>query len=73
MNAGAWSRYSRAIGDALAFVGVPCVEVHLSDVKAREEWRRVSVLEDVCIATIIGKGVDGYREWRHASQAPHPG
>ncbi len=62
MNAGAWSHYSRAIGDALAFAGVPCVEVHLSDVLAREEWRRVSVLEDGSIATIMGKGVDGYRE-----------
>jgi 3-dehydroquinate dehydratase-2 len=62
MNAGAWSHYSRAIGDALAFAGVPCVEVHLSDVMAREEWRRVSVLEDGCIATISGKGVDGYRD-----------
>ena len=69
MNAGAWSHYSRAIGDALAFVGVPCVEVHLSDVKAREEWRRVSVLEDVCIATISGKGVDGYREALQALKA----
>jgi 3-dehydroquinate dehydratase-2 len=62
MNAGAWSHYSRAIGDALAFAGIPCVEVHLSDVKAREPWRHVSVLEDGCIATISGKGVDGYRE-----------
>ena len=62
MNAGAWSHYSRAIGDALAFAGVPCVEVHLSDVMAREPWRRVSVLEDGCIATIAGKGVDGYRD-----------
>ena len=62
LNAGAWSHYSRAIGDALAFAGIPCVEVHLSDVKAREPWRRVSVLEDGCIATVMGKGVDGYRE-----------
>ena len=44
VNAGAWSHYSRAIGDALAFAGVPAVEVHLSDVMAREEWRHVSVL-----------------------------
>ena len=69
MNAGAWSHYSRAIGDALAFVGVPCVEVHLSDVMAREEWRHVSVLEDGCIATISGKGVDGYREALQALKA----
>ena len=62
INAGAWSHYSRAIGDALQFAGVPAVEVHLSDVMAREEWRRVSVLSDACVATIAGKGVEGYRE-----------
>ena len=62
VNAGAWSHYSRAIGDALLFAGVPCVEVHLSNVMAREQWRRVSVLEDGCIATIMGKGVVGYRD-----------
>jgi len=62
VNAGAWSHYSRAIGEALAFVGVPVVEVHLSDVNAREEWRRVSVLGEHCIATVAGQGVDGYRE-----------
>ncbi|HWC25755.1 MAG TPA: type II 3-dehydroquinate dehydratase [Solirubrobacteraceae bacterium] len=62
VNAGAWSHYSRAIGDALQFAGVPAVEVHLSDVMAREPWRRVSVLTDSCIATVVGKGVEGYRE-----------
>ena len=62
LNAGAWSHYSRAIGEALAFAGLPAVEVHLSDVMAREEWRHVSVLSEHCIATISGKGVDGYRE-----------
>ena len=41
---------------------MPAVEVHLSDVMAREDWRRVSVLGDACVATIAGKGVDGYRE-----------
>ena len=62
INAGAWSHYSRAIGDALECAGVPAVEVHLSDVMAREQWRHVSVLSDSCVATIAGKGVDGYRE-----------
>jgi 3-dehydroquinate dehydratase-2 len=62
VNAGAWSHYSRAIGDALQFAGVPAVEVHLSDVMAREPWRRVSVLGDACVATVAGKGVDGYRD-----------
>jgi 3-dehydroquinate dehydratase-2 len=62
VNAGAWSHYSRAIGDALQFAGVPAVEVHLSDVMAREPWRRVSVLSEACVATFAGKGVDGYRD-----------
>ena len=62
VNAGAWSHYSRAIGDALQFADVPAVEVHLSDVMAREQWRRVSVLADNCIATVMGKGVEGYRD-----------
>ena len=62
VNAGAWSHYSRAIGDALQFAGVPVVEVHLSDVMAREHWRQISVLSDGCVATIAGQGVDGYRE-----------
>ena len=62
VNAGAWSHYSRAIGDALQFAAVPAVEVHLSDVMAREPWRHVSVLSESCIATISGKGVEGYRE-----------
>ncbi|HEX8157596.1 MAG TPA: type II 3-dehydroquinate dehydratase [Solirubrobacteraceae bacterium] len=62
VNAGAWSHYSHAIGDALAFAGVPAVEVHLSDVMARERWRHESVLAEHCITTIAGKGVDGYRD-----------
>ncbi|MEA2191967.1 MAG: 3-dehydroquinate dehydratase, partial [Solirubrobacteraceae bacterium] len=62
INAGAWSHYSRAIGDALELAAVPAVEVHLSDVMAREQWRHVSVLADTCIATVMGKGVEGYRE-----------
>ena len=62
LNAGAWSHYSRAIEDALAFCGVPAVEVHLSNIMAREEWRRVSVLSEHCIGTVMGKGVDGYRD-----------
>ena len=62
INAGAWSHYSRAIGDALELAAVPAVEVHLSDVMAREQWRHVSVIADTCIATVMGKGVEGYRE-----------
>jgi 3-dehydroquinate dehydratase-2 len=62
INAGAWSHYSRAIGDALEIAGVPAVEVHLSDVMKREPWRHVSVLADGVIATVSGKGPDGYRD-----------
>jgi 3-dehydroquinate dehydratase-2 len=62
INAGAWTHYSRAIGDALAVDPVPAVEVHLSDVENREEWRRISVFEGLVEAKISGKGPDGYRE-----------
>ncbi|HEY1284618.1 MAG TPA: type II 3-dehydroquinate dehydratase [Solirubrobacterales bacterium] len=62
INAGAWTHYSRAIGDALALAAVPAVEVHLSDVESREEWRRVSVFDGLVIAKLSGKGPEGYRE-----------
>jgi 3-dehydroquinate dehydratase-2 len=62
INAGAWTHYSRAIGDALAVDPVPSIEVHLSDVEDREDWRRVSVFHGLVEAKVFGKGVDGYRE-----------
>jgi 3-dehydroquinate dehydratase-2 len=62
LNPGAWSHYSWAIHDALAIAALPAVEVHLSDVKAREPWRRVSVIEGLCVSSICGKGIEGYRE-----------
>ena len=62
LNPGAWTHYSYAIRDALEITGLPAVEVHLSDVANREEWRRHSVLEGLVIATVSGKGTDGYRE-----------
>jgi 3-dehydroquinate dehydratase-2 len=62
INAGAWTHYSRAIGDALELARVPAVEVHLSDVESREEWRRTSVFEGIAVAKVSGKGPDGYRE-----------
>jgi 3-dehydroquinate dehydratase II len=62
MNPGAWTHYSYAIRDALEIAGLPTVEVHLSDVDAREEFRRVSVIRDLCFATVKGEGPDGYRE-----------
>jgi 3-dehydroquinate dehydratase-2 len=60
LNAGAWTHYSWAIRDALELTGLPAVEVHLSNVQAREEWRRLSVFEGLCLATFSGKGVEGY-------------
>lgn len=60
LNPGAWSHYAWAIRDALEIAALPAVEVHLSDVKAREPWRRVSVLGDLCFATVSGRGPDGY-------------
>ena len=61
LNPGAWTHYSWAIRDALELTGLPAVEVHLSDVGAREEFRRISVIGDLCIATISGQGAEGYR------------
>jgi 3-dehydroquinate dehydratase-2 len=62
VNPGAWSHYSYAIHDALEIVDVPVVEIHISNVDEREEWRRLSVIADVVAHRIVGKGPDGYRE-----------
>src|ERR1700712_1269716 len=62
LNPGAWTHYAWAIHDALELTGLPTFEVHLSDVMAREEFRKVSVIRDVCRASVWGKGVEGYRE-----------
>ena len=62
LNPGAWTHYSWAIRDALEIAGLPAVEVHLSDVDNREEFRKLSVIRDHCLTTVKGKGVDGYRE-----------
>jgi 3-dehydroquinate dehydratase-2 len=62
LNPGAWTHYSYAIRDALELTGLPAVEVHLSNVDEREPFRRQSVLGDLCLARIAGKGQDGYRE-----------
>ena len=61
VNPGAWTHYSWAIRDALEPFSGPVVEVHLSDVDAREEWRRASVLEGLTTGSVTGQGVDGYR------------
>src|SRR3954464_278033 len=64
VNAGAWTHYSWAIRDALELTGVPTVEVHLSDITKREEWRRHSVFEgmELIVGQVYGKGPDGYKD-----------
>jgi 3-dehydroquinate dehydratase-2 len=61
INPGAWTHYAWAIHDALEIAALPAIEVHLSDVMAREDWRRMSVVRDLCLATVSGQGVEGYR------------
>jgi 3-dehydroquinate dehydratase-2 len=60
INPGAYTHYSYALRDAIEAAGIPAVEVHLSDIDQREEFRRVSVIKDVCVAQIKGLGPDGY-------------
>ena len=62
INPGAWTHYAWSIHDALELAGLPAVEVHLSDVDSREEWRRISVIADLCVGRVTGKGADGYQE-----------
>jgi 3-dehydroquinate dehydratase II len=61
-NPGAWTHYSYAIRDALELFPGPLVEVHLSNLDEREEWRRRSVIAELAAARILGKGPEGYRE-----------
>lgn len=62
LNPGAWTHYSYAIRDALEIVEVPIVEVHLSNLYEREEWRRSSVTAELAANVIIGRGPEGYRD-----------
>jgi 3-dehydroquinate dehydratase II len=61
LNPGAWTHYAWSIHDALLTSGLPAVEVHLSDLRAREPWRQLSVIHDVCVASFTGEGPQGYR------------
>jgi 3-dehydroquinate dehydratase-2 len=61
LNPGAWTHYSWAIRDALEICGLPAVEIHLSDVQAREAWRRTSVLDGLVLGVISGQGAEGYQ------------
>jgi len=61
LNPGAWTHYSYAIRDALEVCGLPAVEIHISEVDSREDWRRESVIRDLCVGRVQGEGADGYR------------
>jgi 3-dehydroquinate dehydratase-2 len=62
LNPGAWTHYSWAIRDAVEPFHRPVIEVHISDVTTRDEWRRLSVLEGLTHTRVVGKGIAGYRE-----------
>ena len=62
INPGAFTHYSYAIRDALASVSMPKVEIHISDITKREEFRKISVTKDVCQKQIYGHGLEGYLE-----------
>jgi 3-dehydroquinate dehydratase-2 len=62
LNPGSWTHYAWAIRDALEIAALPAIEIHLSDVEHREPWRRISVIRDLCFATVSGRGPDGYRD-----------
>ena len=61
LNPGAWTHYAWALRDAVEIAGLPAVEIHLSDIESREEWRHHSVLADIVIGRVMGEGVEGYR------------
>ena len=62
INPGAYTHYSYAIRDAIAAISIPTIEVHLSDIKSRENFRQLSVIQDVCLEQISGLGKNGYLE-----------
>ncbi|HEX4465714.1 MAG TPA: type II 3-dehydroquinate dehydratase [Solirubrobacteraceae bacterium] len=61
LNPGSWTHYAWAIRDALEIAEIPAIEIHLSDVENREQWRRFSVIRELCFAIVSGQGPDGYR------------
>ena len=62
INPGAYTHTSIAIRDALCAVSIPTIEVHISDVPSREDFRQISYIRDICVKTITGKGIAGYAE-----------
>lgn len=61
-NAGAFTHYSYALYDAIKSINIPVIEVHLSDINTREEFRKVSVIRDACVSSFMGKGFQSYEE-----------
>lgn len=72
INPGAFTHYSYAIRDALAAIAIPAAEVHLSDIDAREDFRKVSVVRDVCAHRFAGRGVQSYLDALNAFAASPP-
>ncbi len=66
INPGAYTHYSYAIADAIAAIGIPVIETHLSNTQAREAFRRVSVVAPVCAGSIVGLGIQSYLLALHA-------
>jgi 3-dehydroquinate dehydratase II len=62
LNPAAWTHYSYAVHDAVELLAIPVVEVHLSNVDEREDWRRVSLIAEFAAHRVVGKGPDGYKE-----------
>ncbi|QVK21638.1 3-dehydroquinate dehydratase [Mycoplasmatota bacterium] len=60
LNPGAWTHYSYSIRDAISSIDVPCYEVHLTDIKNREDFRKISVIRGVCVDSVKGLGFDSY-------------
>lgn len=61
LNAAAYTHYSYAIADAIKAIKTPVIEVHISDIYAREDFRKISITGENCVDIISGKGLDGYR------------
>ena len=62
INPGAYTHYSYAIHDCIKSVAIKCIEVHLSDIYSREDFRKISVIKDVCLTSFYGKGFESYKE-----------
>lgn len=72
INPGALAHYSYSLHDAIESISVPVIEVHISDIAAREPWRHLSVISAACGATITGQGIDGYRQALERLVHPSP-